>query len=393
MTLDNIIQQLKEKLFQDISLELAFYYFINDETEKLNSMEKKYFSGEVDNIALHGYLSEFVEVNNIELIEKRLKNKNYKKSLNVFHFIGLALQDRLNDTNKFDEYIQNEFVEHSFKYKYLLAKIFNKFEYQLVNKLKTVENNKLPFILVLKSIYLEESINKNQIIQKFEKEIESLDIIDLLLLEDLQNIGAIGYDKIQNKLFTDILKMSVDIQTKHKNQNNNEDQYNSLFQSLLSFSGYVAHDQAQRGTTKNNKRPGELDIQILTKGNLPISIFEAFVIESVDSNYIKDHLIKLSENYDPNGLRYNYAVVYAKNKKFDEFWERYKAFVSTVEFKNSLVENKLEDITDRHPKFAGIKIGLAKHYNRKSIVNVYHIFMDMNFNCCRGQFLDKHLRE
>ncbi len=379
MTLDNIIQKLKGKLFQDISLELACFYFINDENEKLNSIEKKHFSGEADNIALNGYLGKFEEDDNIELVKKRLKNSNYKKGLNIFHFIGLALQDKLNETNKFDEFIQKIFTEHSFRHKYLLAKIFDKYEDKLISKLKTIEKNQDSFISVLKAIYLEESINKNQIIRKFEKEIDNLDIIDYILLTDLQNIDAIGYNKIQKKLFSDILKMSVDIQTRHKNQNNDEDQYNNLFQSLLSFSGYIAHDQAQRGTTKDNKRPGELDIQILTKENLPISIFEAFVIKSVESDYIKEHLVKLSENYDPNGLRYNYAIIYAKNKNFAKFWERYKTFVPSIEFKNLLMTKKVEDITNRHPQFAGIKIGLTKHDNRGSIVIIYHIFMDMNF--------------
>ncbi len=216
-------------------------------------------------------------------------------------------------------------------------------------------------------------------IREFEKKIDDLGIIDLLLLEDLQNIEAIGYNKTQKKLRDDIFKMAIDIQSRHKNQNNDEDQYNNLFQALLSFSGYIAHDQAQRGTTTSGKRPGELDIQILTRQNLPLSIFEAFVIKGINSNAITTHLKKLSENYDPNGLQNNYAVIYAKNKDFESFWSQYRDFVPTIDFQHPLTRKQVEDVTNRFPKFAGMKVGVTVHNNRGSKVQVYHIFMDMYF--------------
>ena len=379
MTLDDLIINLKIKLLQNSSLEVLFYYFIRNNISKIQELEKSNLTGEVEQIVINSFLNEFTEIGDLERVKKRIENKVYK-GLNIYHYLGLYYQDKLHGTNLFDQILKNYFEEHSFKYKYLISKVFDEFETKLINNLKAEIETTNSFVEVLKYIYLEHEINIAKTLENFNKETENLGVIDLLLLEDLKNIKSISYNKIQNQLLEDILWCATEIQSKHKVLNNNEDQYNSNFQSLLKAKGYKTEPQTQRGQSSSKTQYGELDIAIFTKENLPLSIFEAFVIRSIDSDYITKHLKKLSENYDPNGLKNNFAVIYAKSNDFSDMWKRYKDFVPTIDFEYEIVSNNFDDITKEHPDFSGIKLGLTKHNNRENQVNIYHIFMDMNFD-------------
>lgn len=377
MTLDEIITNLNSKLLQNDSLEVLCYYFINKNQAQINQFDKTDFIGEVEQVVVKSFLDEFAETTVLQKILNRIENNSYK-GLNIYHYVGLFYQDKLNDTALFSQIIKNYFEKHSFKFKYLLAKVFPEFEEALKIKLQTEIETKDDFILVLKYLYLETDINKNKVLANFNNEFDNLDAIDLLLLEDLQNIKSIGYNKTQEKLLNDILWCASQIQSKHKVLNNSEDQYNSFFQTLLSVN-YIALDQTQRGESYTKNQYGELDIAIFDKDNFPLSIFEAFVIDSISSDYITTHLRKLSENYDSNGLKNNYAVIYAKHSDFDIFWQRYKNFVPKIDFEHKIISNQIDDITSRYPQLTGIRIGLTKHLNRSYSIQIYHIFMDMNF--------------
>lgn len=379
MTLDNLVLNLKNKLLQNISLEVLCYYFIHNNISEIQLLDKSKLNGEVEQIVVKSFLNEFAEIIDLERVKKRIEN-NVLRGLNIYHYLGLYYQDKLHGTNLFDQILRNYFEEHSFKYKYLISKVFPEFENDLINNLKAEIQPTNSFVEVLKYIYLEHEINIAKTLDKFNSEIENLGIIDLLLLEDLKNINSISYNKIQNQLLKDILWCATDIQSRHKILNNNEDQYNSNFQSLLKAKDYKTEPQTQRGESSSKNQYGELDIAIFTKEDLPLSIFEAFKLEYINSTIITEHLKKLSENYDPNGLKNNYAVIYSKSKDFSEIWKRYKDFVLTIDFEYEITTNNFNDITDEYPKFSGIKLGLTKHNNRENQVNVYHIFMDMNFD-------------
>ncbi|NUM42586.1 MAG: hypothetical protein HUU45_13250 [Leptospiraceae bacterium] len=366
------------ELFQGNSLEIICFYFITEQQDKINNIDTSQFVGEAEKIAILGFSKEHANISDLEEVAKKLNNPTYKKHLNVYHFLGLSLQDALHETNFFDKYVQEIFDNQSIRYKYLIAKIFNDFEEQLKKHLLSQIETKDSFVLILKYLYLETTINRNSIINDFKKELQNLDAIDLLALYDLRNIQSIGYNKLQNQLFEDILWCATEIQSKHKILNNNEDQYNSIFQSLLTAKGYRAQDQTQRGLSSNKSQYGELDVAIFSKDDIPLSILEAFIIETIDKNYITKHLKKLSENYDPTGLKANYAVIYAKNQAFSDFWEKYKNFVPNIVFEYEALTTQVEDISNRFPQFAGIKVGLTKYQNRGTIVEVFHIFMDMN---------------
>lgn len=376
LTLDEFIEKLQSELLIHNSIEVLCYYYL---TEKQYPFETNNFTGEVEKNALKGFVNQFVDKNDLNKIIRKLSNNQYEKAINIFQWIGLCLLDKLNETNDFTSFLKEKFNSSSYKYKYLISKVFeDEYEDNLKKYIiKEIDNNE-PFVSLLKHIYLEEEINVNKVLQKIQKS-NSNDIIDLLILEDLQNISKISYNRLQKKLWEDLLWVLTELQNNHKNFNNSEDQYNAAVRSLLTAKGYDIKDQTQRGTSSKGVNSGELDIMIFDKKSMPLSILESFNLNSIDTKSIIEHLTKLSEKYDSNGLRNNYAVIYAKNGKFDEFWKRYREFVPTIDFEHKLNSDIVEDITSQYPDYAGIRLGLTKHYNRGKLVNIFHVFMDMNF--------------
>lgn len=378
MTLDNFIHTLKDKFKeQPFSIENICYAFIRK--EKIN-VDVQLFNGEIEKISINSFNNQYVNIEDLEKIQKRISNSQYEKSINIFNWIGLYLQEQLQDNENlfFQNKLKEKFDVHSLRYKYLIQKVFEDYEDDLKTAIKLEIHDKQEFTFLLRYIFLEEEIDINKILKKFQNN-NDLDFIDLLLLEDLRDIKLTSYNKEQKKLFDNILWIITEIQNNHKNFNNSEDQYNATIRSLLTAKYYQAHDQTQLGESSTKKSTGELDIAIFTKENLPLSIFEAFNLKSIDSSSITKHLLKLSKNYDPNGIKYNYAVIYGQNANFAELWERYKDFVPSIDFEHKIQDNIFEDITNNYPNYAGIRIGQTQHLNRNMITYIYHFFLDMNF--------------
>lgn len=376
-TLDELIDSIKKSLFQQDSIEVILYDYLK--TNSFVSVDS--FGGEVESISFASFQDNFVNSEDLEKVQKKANNQQYEKSINIFNWIGLALQEKLQNSGStfFENKLKNKFKEQSFRYKYLITKIFEDYTEELRKLLKSEIDNQSPFILILKHIHLEESINVNNTLKRFQEE-DNYDIIDLLLIEDLRDIKAISYDSTQRKLFNDILWVLGEVQSNHKNYNNSEDQYNSTVRSLLTAKDYKVQDQTQRGQSSTGKSTGELDIAIFTDTNMQLSIFEAFKLNGFESEVIKKHLLKLSKNYDPSGIKQNYAVVYARSIDFEVLWRKYKDFVPTInEFEYKVINDEFKDITKQYPNYAGLRIGITQHQNRAVETVIYHIFLDMNF--------------
>jgi len=158
-----------------------------------------------------------------------------------------------------------------------------------------------------------------------------------------------------------------------------EDLHNDILTDFLRQKGYVA-DHSRSGRSK--LRVGEIDIMIRQKDGTPFSIIEAFRLKSCgkDNKIVAEHLDKLLHNYDTAGHKRNFVIIYAEAVKFDQLWKNYKTYVSELNGKPSFrakyplitFEEKL-DISEK----SSIKIGLAMHRREGSIVEIYHIFINM----------------
>jgi hypothetical protein len=154
-----------------------------------------------------------------------------------------------------------------------------------------------------------------------------------------------------------------------------EDSRNSILTTLLERIGIIVKDQTHWGRSATGVSSGELDLKIQDHTGIPIAICEAFILKSLDKNYIDIHLSKLF-GYDPNGLKQNFIIIYSEASNFIELWKKYLLYVPEIGFQHPLLS--IQDVSDELSEFAEIRIALAMHQRNDNTVNIYHIFMNMN---------------
>lgn len=362
------INQLKKELLSSNSLELLCYRKIHG--KKFSVSDVYQTDGDVEEIASLGFLDIMAQNSDVIRVESMIKNPSLERSLTVYHYIGLALQKELHARGSGKLFINYMFTNSSLRYKYLIAKIFPDFNDTLIY-LAGAQNHNERDASNIKRLLISND-DSSVVINTSDS-----DIVTLLILEDLSNLKSSEYTKEMEKLFESILYCAREVQSKHRVFNNNEDQINSVFHSILSVN-FRVENQSQRGTTLTNKMYGELDVMVFTKeSNYPLSILEAFVISSIDTNYIGSHLDKLTHNYDANGLTRNYSIIYAKHVNFSLFWNRYLDFVNGFQYKYELSTLGVVDVTKKFPVFTNIRIGLGLHKQEDRQVELYHIFINM----------------
>ncbi len=158
-----------------------------------------------------------------------------------------------------------------------------------------------------------------------------------------------------------------------------EDLHNDEFTDFLRDKEYSVSDQSRSGRSKLGT--GEVDILVRSENGTPVSIIEAFRLDScgTDNTIVGSHLDKLLHNYDTAGHPTNFVVVYAEAKKFSKLWENYLSYLNDLNTKPSysnlypLLNFKETGISQK----ADLKIGLARHERNGKIVEVYHLFLNM----------------
>jgi hypothetical protein len=151
-----------------------------------------------------------------------------------------------------------------------------------------------------------------------------------------------------------------------------EDDRNSYISNLLEAYGYYCKDQTKWGKSATGKLPGEIDILILDLKKFPIAIVEALNLDSLQSDYLILHLDKLF-NYDSAGHALNFILVYSTVKKFGDFWDKYKTFVSNHNYKYSLL--RFDEIEGY--EYTNLRIAQTIHSREQKEVILYHIMVDL----------------
>ena len=118
---------------------------------------------------------------------------------------------------------------------------------------------------------------------------------------------------------------------------------------------------------------GELDILIETPGSEAESVIEAFILKNFDSTVIDSHLTKLF-GYDPSGLKRNFIIVYSEASEFLDLWEKYLAHLPRIDFKYPLSGK----VQEGNIRFTDIKLARTRHLREGELIEVYHIFINMN---------------
>lgn len=120
-----------------------------------------------------------------------------------------------------------------------------------------------------------------------------------------------------------------------------ENSINDYFRDALSFMGYnEVKDQTRHGVSISGKDAGEVDL-LLTKSGKEIAIFEGLKLNSVNSEYIDEHIKKAIDNYNALGTA-TFVVAYVNVANYDKFWENYYEHISnyahSMECKSAMIE-------------------------------------------------------
>jgi len=330
------------------------------------------YTGNLEKSAAYGFLAVNAGQLKFDEIYGQISNPTIKKSISVFHIIGICLLFKMHDDYRYQALLKDWFENHSLRVKFLISKFFKEYAQQFQMFLKIEKNDSFETKLLKNSFIKDSNLTlENDDIFNLE------DIIHLIILIEYRKRHLRKYEIEKDELLELILFASREVQSKHKVFNNNEDQFNSVIHSMLSVK-YFVENQSQRGLSSSTKTFGELDLKVFTKkNNYPLSIIECFVISSIDKSYISKHLNKLTVNYDPNGLSRNFAIIYVYNSKFNEIWGRYLEFLREFNYSIDLLEKRIIDDTANHPTFTNIKIGLATFCKNDMPIEIYHLFLNM----------------
>jgi len=182
-----------------------------------------------------------------------------------------------------------------------------------------------------------------------------------------------------DQLLLDILNIAVRmLERKHSQQI--ENLHNDILTDFLRQKGYQAADQTRSGRSKLGV--GEIDIMIRKVDGTPFSIIEAFRLKSCGKNNktVAEHIDRLVHDYDTAGHERNFVIIYAEAKKFEQLWGNYKNYISEINGKTAFRAQypliKFEEKSDISTK-SSVKIGLAAHRREGSVVEVYHVFINM----------------
>lgn len=157
-----------------------------------------------------------------------------------------------------------------------------------------------------------------------------------------------------------------------------ENKRNRYIKSLLYSKGYIVNDGTQRGISEKGKNSGELDISVVKPINTTI---EALNLNSIKIEYLNNHIKKLEDNYDPEGLKEKYLLVYVDIRDgFDKFCKKYNTHIDKHSFvfeKTDIKEIPTEEITDTKETITNIKVYQTSHLRESVDVKLLHILVKM----------------
>lgn len=141
-------------------------------------------------------------------------------------------------------------------------------------------------------------------------------------------------------------------------------------------------DQSRGGSSETKKGAGERD-GVIRFGTMDIAIFEALVLDSLDTSEIKKHVEKAVLNYNPTRVECIYILVYFRGIEWSDFWEKYKNFIfREIVFDEYVLDKDYFDETTKHD--VEFNQGLAWKcfgYKPKNIgeqLRVYHIAVNLS---------------
>lgn len=154
-----------------------------------------------------------------------------------------------------------------------------------------------------------------------------------------------------------------------------EDDRNTFIANLLEAYGYVVKDQTRWSISARGKSAGEIDLFVCQSNGSPYTLIEALNLDSLQKDYLILHLDKLF-NYDANGNKANFILIYSDAVNFTSFYSKYYAFVSSHNYKYPKIN--IEEVHD-YP-FTDIRVIKSTHTRNNFETLLFHILVDLKKN-------------
>ncbi|MCU0445079.1 MAG: hypothetical protein MUE85_09185 [Microscillaceae bacterium] len=219
---------------------------------------------------------------------------------------------------------------------------------------------------------------RNKDLKKQNETLEQL-LIGFSQKPTIININTQSEEVDLIKLLMDLIDKAVRMMER-KSTKKIEDLHNDSLTDFLRDKGYNASDQTRSGKAKLTA--GEVDIMIRKQNGTPVSVIEAFRLDSCGekNTVISSHLDKLLHDYDTAGHEINFVIVYAEAQNFEDLWQNYQKYILQLgakpEFRNEYPLLNFQELPGVSKK-KGVKVGIAHHQRGDGTVQVYHIFIDM----------------
>ena len=176
-------------------------------------------------------------------------------------------------------------------------------------------------------------------------------------------------------MLQNIIAALARLQGNHKVVNKQEYSRNRSVAALIDNGSYISKDQTRWGQSESGLSSGELDIKIENFNRLTIGIFEGFNLSYLDKTTISRHLKKIF-NYDANGLKEDYIVIYVDSSSFVELWSKYLNYLKDIDFNYPLV-SEVKDLSELYSPGSEMKICLSQHERNSEKCRLFHIFLNM----------------
>ncbi|MGE5340122.1 MAG: COR domain-containing protein [Candidatus Omnitrophota bacterium] len=186
--------------------------------------------------------------------------------------------------------------------------------------------------------------------------------------------GLMPPPKPSEKLFACMITTLSQIQGIKKTLQADENSRNTVLSLLIGTRGFRTKDQTLWGISESGIRVGELDIKIEDESGRAISIIEALNLDSCEEDKINRHVNKLLHNYDCNGLKENYLLIYASVKDFEKLCKTYREHIDHMNYGSYSLNANIEFTKTGFNKIVAFR---SRHKCNSGEMVLYHILVEM----------------
>ena len=207
----------------------------------------------------------------------------------------------------------------------------------------------------------------------------------LIQIEKILRQSDHNVDKDRQDLIGSIIRACGQMQANSLYWGTNENTRNTFVRDSLINAGYQIADQSLSGISAGGKQSGELDILIRKKSGIPWTIYEGLILNGAGGTQIKywdEHLYRLLDNYNENGLQFLVLVSYVTCSKdrFPEICKLYTDHIRTFSpGKYTFQSMSPADLDPEKCEIPHYLQAIRSTYDCGGFqTNVYHLFVRMN---------------